>query len=252
MGQIMTLMGSHPRFAGGNLSFDTSDLAPFAAQYRVTEDEVAAQILNHPVLGPIVDSAQAVAREKSLDSKTRVSDNSEVAADDGWATDDDWADDFSLVFVDQALADAHTGPWGDHGLGRCDSSDRSVQPVDTWFSSGGSTQGDALVDGSVTLGAVFEPEKAARRAFDEIDICHVPASVNQFLQALGLSDLMVNSLGFQSYDNDGNPQILGADYLEQDLPLGFVAIQAGDTVIITINFGYGIDDAVEEALINLG
>ncbi|MFT7649633.1 MAG: hypothetical protein ACI8Y4_004396 [Candidatus Poriferisodalaceae bacterium] len=245
MGQIVILLDTHPAFAGGEpTTFDTSDLGEIAAQFGVTEDEVLKEMYVHPVLGPVLMNSE--------------SDTSESASEGDWvsigySSDDEWADDdFDSVFVDRALAEAHTGPWGDHARGRCTSWDRSVQPIGTWSSDGGSTSNGDLVDASVTIGAAFEDEAAAQQAFDEIGVCHVPASVNQFLEALGFGDWPVEGLGVQWYETDGRTEILLADYLDQDLPVGFAAILSGDTVIISINFGYGIDRAVEEAFANLG
>ncbi|MDG2111640.1 MAG: hypothetical protein P8N02_03380, partial [Actinomycetota bacterium] len=44
--------------------------------------------------------------------------------EDEWTEDDGWEDDFAPIFMDEALAEAHTGPWGDHLLGRCTGWDR--------------------------------------------------------------------------------------------------------------------------------
>jgi hypothetical protein len=55
--QIVTLMDSDPDTAGATWTFGAQEMAPYAARYGVTLDELEAKVRSHPVLGVAVEPA---------------------------------------------------------------------------------------------------------------------------------------------------------------------------------------------------
>jgi len=263
MARLVEFIESDPTLAGGTWEFTEADMAPYAERYGVTVAELTAAVRAHPVLGEILAQATVVPgtsaapdETNTLSADTDDSAESELE-DDGWndsdRDDSDGDDDmFEPVFLDEDLAASHTGPWGDHALARCLDSERTVEPLYSWFSNGGSTENGALVDASVSVAAVFGSETEARIAFEQIDLCHIGATYSQFLEALGFVGASVSGVGYQTHEIDRSMQVYTSHHMDGEWPVALVAVQDGDTVVIALTFGSGPGAAMVEAVALMG
>jgi hypothetical protein len=246
--EMVALLESDPETAGGVWELDEATLADYTAQFGMTVEDIRSQILSHPVLGSVF--GPGASEEVSIEWEDTGWEEEEWEEED-W-DDDEWDSGFESAFLNQDLADAHTGPWGDMALGRCTGVTRISAPEFTYSEQSGSVENGDLMDAVVTQTGVFTTEAAAISAFDEIDFCHVPASVSQFLQALGFEGYEVSGLGYQISEMAPGMQTKIFDYADSGLPVALVAIQQGDVVSISIAFGAGMDGTYSEAMTALG
>lgn len=241
--QMVTLLDSDPETAGGVWELDEATLADYTARFGMTVEDIRSRILSHPVLGSVFGTGGS--EEVSIEWEDTVWE------EEVWE-EEVWDSGFESAFLNQDLADSHTGPWGDLALGRCTGVTRISAPEFTYSEQSGSVENGDLMDAVVTQTGVFITEAAAISAFDEIDFCHVPASVSQFLQALGFEGYEVSGLGYQISEMAPGMQTKIFDYADSGLPVALFAIQQGDVVSVSIAFGAGMDGTYSEAMTALG